>query len=118
VQTFHQDRYVDELEITLDVVEDSVVYVFFDERYDMPAWLAETLVDTGQVLRSGPWRPDSKVIRDIEPDEAGEIYVHYKVWRREVSAHESITLGASVHRNRGEDETSRVMYGIAVKPQF
>ena len=117
VQTFHQDRYVDELEITLDVVEDSVVYVFFDERYDMPDWLAETLVDTGQVLRSGPWRP-GLVVRDIEPDEAGEIYVHYKVWRKEVSAHESITLGASVHRNRGEDETSRVMYGIAVKPQF
>ncbi|GAB5560037.1 MAG: hypothetical protein SynsKO_16840 [Synoicihabitans sp.] len=114
VQTFHHDRDVNQLEITLDVVRDSVVYVFFDSRYETPAWLPERLVDTGHVLRSGPWRP-SLVVRDIEPDQSGEIFVHYKVWRTVVQANQSITLGASVNRNRGKEETSRVMYGIAVK---
>ena len=114
VQTFHHDRDVEELEITLDLTKKSTVFVFFDERYETPSWLPEGLVDTGQVLRSGPWRP-GLVVRDIEPDQAGEIYIRYKVWRKEVSANESITLGASVNRNRGKAETSRVMYGIAVK---
>ena len=114
VQTFHHDRDQDDLEIRLDVRRDSVVYVFFDERYSPPEWLPDTLVDTGQTVRSGPWRP-SLVVRDIEPDENGEIYVRYRVWRTDVAADESLDLGASFNRNRGKDQTSRVMYGIAVK---
>lgn len=114
VQTFHRDRGEEELEIQMNALQDSTVYVFFDERYDTPEWLPSGWVDTENTVRSGPWRP-SRVVRDIEPDINGEIYVRYQVWRRDVSANQSVALGASVHRNRGEDQTSRVMYGIAVK---
>ncbi len=75
-------------------------------------------LDTGMTVRSGPWKP-VLITRDIEPEANGEIYVSYRVWRAAVAEGESITLGESKNYNKtSEEETWRVMYGIAVKPQF
>jgi hypothetical protein len=117
VQTFHRDRFEEDLEIQVAVERDSSIYVLFDERYETPEWLPEGLTDTGLTVRSGPWRP-VMVTRDIEPDSNDEIYVSYRVWRTDVAAGESVTLGESKNYNRTSDQTWRVMYGIAVKPQF
>lgn len=118
VQTFHRDRFETDLEIQLDAVEDSTVYVLFDERYVTPDWLPDGLADTGLTVRSGPWRPETMVTRDIKPDANGEIYIRYQIWETSVDAGESVILGESKNLDRVRGQTWRVMYGIAVQPRY
>ena len=113
IQTFHSDRNENDLEITLDISDSSTVYVLFDERYETPRWLSEEFVPTGEVVRSGPWRPVG-LVHDIIPDPQGYFYIRYKVWKKSVAASGTLTLGESAYRE--SKSTQRAMYGIAVKP--
>ena len=106
------------MEIQLEAVEDATVYVLFDERYVTPDWLPDGLSDTGRTVRSGPWRPEALVTRDITPDANGEIYIRYRVWQTSVAAGESVILGESKNRDRVPGQTWRVMYGIAVQSRY
>ena len=118
IQPFHRDRFETDLEIQLEAVEDATVYVLFDERYVTPDWLPDGLSDTGRTVRSGPWRPEALVTRDITPDANGEIYIRYRVWQTSVAAGESVILGESKNRDRVPGQTWRVMYGIAVQSRY
>ena len=113
VRTFSADRKDLGLKLSLDISAPSRVYVFFDQRTPVPEWLRRDFVKTKMQLRSGPWKPVSGVAGGIAPDESGELFVEYSVWKRELSQPGSVELGPPRREN---DPLNRAMYGIAVKP--
>jgi ferric-dicitrate binding protein FerR (iron transport regulator) len=109
---FHTDRHEKSLTITLHLAGPADVYVMHDARKPPLEWLEEGFVDTGLMLRTGPWR-NIPVVRGIEPDSAGQIFAHYTVWRKRVANGGTVQLGPPHVGGEGADKT---MYGIAVKP--
>jgi hypothetical protein len=111
VRTFHDDRRNWDLNIFLDVAGPSSVYVMVDARNPTPDWLRDEFTDTGMQLRTGPWR-DVGIVDDLMPDPDGGLYVTYRVWKREVLAAGTVSLGPP--RTPGQPG-NRAMYGIAVQ---
>jgi hypothetical protein len=111
VRTFHDDRRNWDLNIFLDVAGPSSVYVMVDARNPTPDWLRDEFTDTGMQLRTGPWR-DVGIVDDLMPDADGGLYVTYCVWKREVLAAGTVSLGPP--RTPGQPG-NRAMYGIAVQ---
>ncbi|MEI7534795.1 MAG: FecR domain-containing protein [Verrucomicrobiae bacterium] len=99
-------------DISLDLARPCSVYVMFDSRATPPDWLKRDFKDTGLRLRSGPWWSDLLATKNLKPDANGELYIVHSVWRRDVPAAGTVTLGAPFIK--GENRPY-AMYGIAVK---
>ena len=99
-------------DINLELTRPCAVYVLFDSRAMPPEWLRRDFRDTGMRLRSGPWWPDLVATANLKPDENGEIHIEHSVWRKDVPAAGTVTLGALEPKR---DKYPFSMYGIAVK---
>ena len=99
-------------DINLDLARPCAVYVLFDSRAAPPDWLRRDFQDTGLRLRSGPWGPGLVETKNLQPDANRELYIVHSVWRKDVSAAATVTLGAPA--TKGE-KYPYAMYGIAVK---
>ncbi len=111
IRTFHDDRRSWDLNISIDLAGPAAMYVMVDARNPTPDWLLEDFADTGLQLRTGPWR-EVGVVEDVTPGSDGGLYVSYRVWKREILAAGTVTLGPP--RTRGQPG-NRAMYGIAVR---
>jgi ferric-dicitrate binding protein FerR (iron transport regulator) len=113
IRPFQSDRHALDLKVTVELSQPAVLYVMHDVRKPPPDWLAEGFADTGMRLRCGPWRPEGHAVRDVAPDETGQYFLQYSVWRKEVPVAGPVELGPPHLRGRGGPSA---MYGIAVKP--
>jgi ferric-dicitrate binding protein FerR (iron transport regulator) len=113
IRPFQSDRHALDLNVTVELSQPAVVYVMHDVRKPPPDWLVKDFADTGMRLRSGPWRPNGNVVQDVRPDETGQCFLQYSVWRKEVSVARPVELGPPHLRGQGGPSA---MYGIAVKP--
>lgn len=109
---FHVDRQEQSLTISLQLAGSADVYVMHDRRRQPAAWLQNGFQKTEWTLRSGPWRPVSPLAQGIEPDQAGDLYVQYSVWKKRVDAASNVELGPP---QTDGDRGNKAMYGIAVK---
>lgn len=83
----------------------------FDMRGEVPDWVRRDFTDTGLKLRSGPWA-GNPVMQGMTADANGEIHVDYTLWKKQVTAPGTLTLGPPYPIG---EATHRAMYGIAVK---
>lgn len=113
IRPFQSDRHALDLKVTVVLSQPAVIYVMHDVRKPPPDWLAKDFDDTGMRLRSGPWRPEGHVVKDVRPDETGQYFLRYSVWRKEVTVAGPVKLGPPHLRGQGGPSA---MYGIAVKP--
>jgi hypothetical protein len=112
ISPFHTDRSIKNLEVAVHLARPATVYVMHDARKPALKWLKADFIDTGWRLRCGPW-PQNPFVRDLKPNEDGEVFIEYTVWRKDVPQGDSLELGPP--RVPGEGGT-KAMYGIAVKP--
>lgn len=111
--TFGRDGKEAGLEITLQINRPCDLYVMADARAVVPDWLQQEYVDTGYMLRSGPW-----ISRTVPKEEHAQYfnqesaYVPYRVWKRRISGPGPVVLGSPLAQLSGK---SPAMYGIAVK---
>ena len=118
VQTFVSDRFKTQLEITVTVARPAVIYVFFDNRHNRPAWLTEHFTDTGAKIGL----ENAPTLSSGLPVEKGPGAGHMAactIWKRELPQGGSITLGPP--REAGDEREDQKpywnwMYGIAAKP--
>jgi hypothetical protein len=110
---FQSDWHARDLKVTVVLSQPAVIYVMHDVRKPPPGWLAKDFADTGMRLRSGPWRPEAKVVQNVPLDETGRCFLQYTVWRKEVSVAGPVEFGPPHLRGQGGPSA---MYGIAVKP--
>ncbi len=110
---FQGDRHALDLKVTVTLAQPAVVFVMHDVRKPPPDWLARDFVAADVRLRSGPWNPEGKVVKGVQPDESGKFFLQYSVWRKEVPVAGPVELGPPHLRGQGGPSA---MYGIAVKP--
>lgn len=118
VQTFMSDRFKTQLEITVTVAHPAVIYVFFDNRHNRPAWLTEHFTDTGAKIGL----ENAPTLSSGLPVEKGSGAGHMAtctIWKCELPHGGSITLGPP--REVGDEREDQKpywnwMYGIAAKP--
>jgi hypothetical protein len=110
IMPFNEDKWMKNLEVTVEVARPAILYVFFDNREETPFWLSGRFTDTGLDLGldevskpGGPFYLDRGPGRSIDNT--------FSIWKLEVDRGESVTLGAL----RKEDE-AKAMYGIAAQP--
>ena len=99
-------------DINIELTRPCAVYVLFDSRAEPPEWLRRDFRDTGLRVRSGPWWPNLVATQNLQPDQNGEINIEHSVWRKDVPAAGTVTLGAMTPKM---NINPYAMYGIAVK---
>ena len=115
VRTFNDYKYINQLQINVQLSRPAMVYIFFDDRVPAPKWLTEQFENTGVKigLDEGPWpeiNPTDPKIR-IEVGPGNSIDNKFTVWRRRCDTPENLTLGAM-----GERPGACAIYGIAGTP--
>lgn len=114
VQTFMSDRLKSSLEVTVTLSRPAVLYVFFDDRKEHPAWLSENFTDTGAKIGLEYAAPPSAGRPVATGPGAGNL-ARLSVWKRVMPEAGSITLGPP--HDPGETSTNwNWMYGIAAQP--
>jgi hypothetical protein len=112
IMTFNEDKWRNDLEITVEVARAATLFVMLDHREKPPPWLFRQFVDTGVKigLDEGSW-PDP-TLYSVDRGPGRSINQTFSVWRRDVQGDESITLGALTG-----GRNNRAMYGIAAIPR-
>jgi hypothetical protein len=108
IMPFNDDKWTNNLEITVEVAQAATLFVFLDKREKPPSWLAERFTHTGVKigLDEGSW-PDPTLFT-VEAGPGRSVEHAFWVWKRDVNRDEVITLGAL-----GGGRNDRAMYGIA-----
>jgi hypothetical protein len=107
IMPFNDDKRSRDIRVTVELARPAALFVFFDDRAEVPAWLAEQFTDTGWDigLDEGP-----SLEKDLTVDRGPgrSIDAVFSVWRRDVDRAGDVTLGAMVDVSSG-----KAMYGIA-----
>lgn len=108
IMPFNQDKWSNDLEITVEIARGSTLFIFMDDREKDPSWLTEQFAKTKLRigLDEGVW-PDP-YLTGIDRGPGKSINQTFSVWRRDMERDESIRLG-SLAGGRND----RAMYGIA-----
>lgn len=106
LMTFNDDKRAYNLELSLTLARPAAVYVFFKPRaQEVPDWLRRDFVDTGLTIgmdEGPPDLPNSSLGKG--PGKSIDRVFH--VWRRDVTAPGTITLGPNLPENNS-------MYAVA-----
>lgn len=113
IRRFNSRKYEhsSQLEVSLSMGADCMLYVFWDTRCEPLAWLQTHFKSTGYVLGmdEGPYRGDNTVAVG-----AGKsIDTTYEVWAAKAEANEVFRLGVLGNEGLGDHKN---LYGIAAKP--
>ena len=111
IMTFNDDKWRDDLSISVELARSATLYVFYDTRLPTPAWLPERFTDTGVSigLDEGPWPGGRRLSVGRGP--GASIDTVFSVWKCDVGPDETIPLGAM------ENGGVHAMYGIAAVPR-
>ena len=91
-----------------------MLYVFFDDRKERPAWLPQNFTDTGAKIGLEFAEPQQNGHPVAKGPGAG-LLARISVWKCELPQAGSITLGPP-HSTADQKSVWNWMYGIAAKP--
>lgn len=112
VKCFNSDKWSAELEITLELIAPARLFVLFDERLPVPAWLSEKFSKTGYVIGVDEGYPVGHLAEQRNDFGAGKsIDTTYAIWQTDLFEPGIVKLGALP---KCALEVS--MYGIAAVP--
>jgi ferric-dicitrate binding protein FerR (iron transport regulator) len=115
VRTFNDYKYLNQLQINVQLSRPAMVYIFFDDRVPAPPWLKERFENTGVKigLDEGPWPENDPTNPKLHTAVGPGVSIDntFTVWRRRCDLPEELNLGAM-----GEQLGARAIYGIAGKP--
>jgi hypothetical protein len=114
VMPFNDDKFVRNLEITVQIARPATLYVFLDNNMEVPAWLREGFTDTGLDIGLDGAKTEWHERNSLAVGAGQSIDFPFSIWKREIKQPETITLGGIEPpdvRSRGFN-----MYGIAAVP--
>ncbi len=117
VRMFNNDKINEQIEIEVTVGQPAVVYVFVDDRNNIPGWLSSVFEDTGDTigLDTGPYRDLDNILRledrttGVGPGES--IDGVFSIWQLRVEIPRTLKLGTADIR-----DTRTNMYALAAVP--
>jgi hypothetical protein len=111
IMPFNDDKFLKDLQVTVDLARQGTLYVFFDNREETPKWLSDQFSDTGvDIGLDEVSKPGGPLLSGRGPGVS--IDNTFSIWKRDVQRDESVVLGAM----RREDD-AKAMYGIAAQPR-
>lgn len=111
VMPFNEDKWMKELQVTVEVARRASLYVFFDNREATPPWLSGHFTDTGiDIGLDEVSKPGGPLLSEQGPGRS--VDNTFSIWKREVERDEVVVLGAL----RRED-AAKAMYGIVAHPR-
>lgn len=110
VMPYNDDKFVERLELSVELGMPAVLYVFMSDDVPAPAWLTRDFVDTGVDIGLDEARTRYKPNHSTEFGSGRSIDTVFSVWRREIPDATTVTLGP-IQTQRGRDGFN--MYGIA-----
>lgn len=113
VMPYNDDKFVERLEVCVDLGVPAVLYVFLSDDVPAPAWLTKDFVDTSVDIGLDETRTQYKPKHSTEDGPGRSVDTVFSVWRREVPEATTVTLGP-IQAQRGRDGFN--MYGIAAAP--
>lgn len=113
VMPYNDDKYIDELQVSVTLSRPAVLYVFISDDVPLPEWLSSNFVDTGFDIGLDEAMSRSKPKRKNAKGAGKSINTVFSVWRREVSGASTVTLGSVERPPLGDGYN---MYGIAAGP--
>ncbi len=114
VMPFNDDKFVRDLEITVQIARPATLYVFLDNNMEVPGWLREGFTDTGLDIGLDGAKTEWHERNSLAVRAGRSIDFPFSVWKREIKQAETIRLGGLEPpdiRSRGFN-----MYGIAAVP--
>jgi hypothetical protein len=112
IMPFNHDKFMSDLQVTVEVARDATLYIFFDNREAIPAWLSGQFTDTGVDIGLDECSSPRGVPLAAARGAGLSIDHRFSVWKCELARDESIQLGAM-----GRGKNAKAMYGIAAVPR-
>jgi hypothetical protein len=113
IMPFNDDKFVRTLELKIDLLRPSHVYVFLDNNMEVPKWLQRDFVDTGVDIGLDGSKTDWHRDHSLAVGAGNSVDFKFSVWRRHVKAAGSITLGSVNPPKIGTRSSGFNMYGVA-----
>lgn len=110
VMPYNDDKFVERLELSVELGAPAMLYVFMSDNVPAPDWLTKDFIDTGIDIGLDEARTRYKPKHLTEHGPGRSIDTVFSVWRREVADASTVTLGP-IQTQRGRDGFN--MYGIA-----
>ena len=111
IMPFNQDKWMSDLELTVAVARPATLYLFFDNREEIPAWLSERFSDIGVDIGLDECSSPQGFPLSAGRGPGLSIDHTFSVWKCSLAGDESIRLGAM-----GTGKNAKAMYGIAAVP--
>lgn len=117
IMPFNDDKFVQPLEISVELLRPATLYVFFSDTLEVPDWLRNDFVDTG--LDIGLDESSNRFARRRKtatgPGESVDTV--FSIWKRDVREASTVTLGP-IRRPPDQEQLKMGfnMYGIAAAP--
>jgi hypothetical protein len=112
IMPFNDDKFMSDLQVTVEVARTATLYVFYDNREAIPAWLSDQLADTGVDIGLDECSSPEGVPLAAARGSGLSIDHRFSVWSCPLEANASIVLGAL-----GQGKNAKAMYGIAAVPR-
>jgi hypothetical protein len=113
IMPFNDDKFVRTLELKIDLLRPSHVYVFLDNNMEVPKWLQRDFVDTGVDIGLDGSQTEWHRDHSLAVGAGNSVDFKFSVWRRHVKAAGSITLGSVNPPKIGTRSSGFNMYGVA-----
>lgn len=115
IKTFNDDKNQQEIEISVTLSRPATLYVFLDDRVEVPTWLVRDWELTGAHIGldlGSPGNVGAKSQRNQRSFVPGEYEERFTIWKRVVASAGEVTLGPNGLHSPGKP-TKVAMYAIA-----
>lgn len=113
VMPYNDDKFANQLHVSVALAKPAVLYVLYSDSLPVAEWLRREFVDTGADVGLDEARNRFIPTRRTEVGPGASVDTVFSVWKREVTAPTTVTLGA-VEVPAGREGYN--MYGIAAAP--
>ncbi len=116
VAPYQNERSVSVSEIDVTLTQPASLYVFFDDRAELPSWLTESFADSGKDIGLDQLQQQSVSDPPLSVGPGRSIDRVFSIWERVVVQAGTIRLGAMQDADDFNEEDRIFMFGVAAKP--
>ncbi len=113
IMPFNEDKYLRTLELSVEILRPSRVYIFLSEQAKEPDWLKELCTKTDMVIGLDESGEFSQAGYELATGPGQGVDTRFSVWERVVTTPGTLALGSVQQRQAG---WGFCMYGIAAVP--
>ncbi|MEX2168412.1 MAG: FecR family protein [Pirellulales bacterium] len=113
IMPFNDDKFVEDLELSVELSRPAMLYIFIDNNMQVPDWLREQFEDTGVDIGLDGAKTEWHPANSLGVGAGQSVDFPFSVWRRAVREPGVVKLGGLTPPAIGSRSLGFNMYGIA-----